>query len=288
MSKTSTFHSRLVVKAYAKINLTLEVLGHYDNGYHEIVSVVQAVDLYDTLSFQPDYNITLRSNPPQLQVSSNLVLKAANLLQSFTHTQQGALITLEKSIPMDSGLGGGSSDAAATLRALNQLWKLDLPQLTLEKLASELGSDVAFFLNGNTALMEGRGERITPLPSFPESWVVLFKPSIQIPHKTQAMYARLDESHFTRGEFTKSLIDAMQKNAKKPYSLCYNVFEEIAFTSIFKLEEYRQCFLDAGAVSTHLAGAGPTLFTFVESQAMGENICSLLNAGESYVVRTLE
>ncbi|MDY6833765.1 MAG: 4-(cytidine 5'-diphospho)-2-C-methyl-D-erythritol kinase [Chloroflexota bacterium] len=287
MSKTQTLHSELVNRAYAKINLTLEVLGQYSDGYHEIVSVVQAVDLYDTLSFQTSSSITLRCDLPQLQASSNLVFKAANLLQSFAHIRQGALITLEKSIPMDSGLGGGSSDAAATLRALNQLWKLDLPRGTLEKLAAELGSDVVFFLNSNTALMEGRGEKITPLPSFPESWIVLFKPPIYIPHKTQTMYARLDETHYTRGEFSESLVSSIRRGEKKVHSLCYNAFEKVAFSSITGLEEYRQCFIDAGAVSTHLTGAGPTLFTFVESQAIGENICSLLNAGDSYVVRTL-
>src|SRR5439155_13291328 len=162
-------------KAYAKLNLGLEVTGRRDDGYHEIVSVMKLVDLYDTLAFAPsDGEITVECDNPVLAAEgrSNLVWRAARLLRETARVEKGAVIELRKRIPLASGLGGGSSDAAATLRGLSQLWGKALPKDQMRNLATVLGSDVPFFLEGGTALVEGRGDRVIPLPAPPPGWAV--------------------------------------------------------------------------------------------------------------------
>ena len=278
----------LTLSAPAKINLTLEVLGQRADGYHQLASVVQSISLEDTLSFQPNKEIHLVCNLPELISSDNLVIRAARLLQEVSGCRKGATIFLNKGIPPAAGLGGGSSDAAATLNGLNQLWELGFHLEKLRELASKLGSDVPFFLYGGTALVEGRGNEITPLPSPTPFWLVLAKSPLNILNKTEKMYASLNPSHFTGGNFTQKVVDALHRGDKITSSLCYNVFEQIAFLRP-ELEQYRRCFIAAGAGSVHLAGAGPTLFTLIEKEAQGEKLlwnmkcCGM----EAYLARTL-
>jgi len=277
-------------KAYAKINLTLEVIGKREDGYHEIASVIQAIDLCDVLSFQPREHIYLACNIPQLVSPNNLVFKAAKLLQDFTGSSGGAAISLEKAIPLASGLGGGSSDAAATLQALNEIWGLSLAPEDLKRIAANLGSDIPFFLSGGmTALVEGRGEKVTGLPPLPKTWVILIKPPIEIANKTQKMYASLDPSHFTQGESTQKVVEIIKRGERIAPQFCYNVFDEVALSFFPGLDEYRLHFLAAGAGQVHLAGTGPTLFTLAEERAQGEEICRRLRKErmEAYLTETL-
>lgn len=276
----------LTIPAYAKINLTLEVLGQYDDGYHEIASVMQLIDLRDTLSFELGEDVRLSCDVPQLCTDDNLVIRAAKLLQEMTKSEQGALITLQKGIPSGSGLGGGSSDAAATLKALNRLWELNLPAEQLTELTSKIGSDVAFFLNGNTALATGRGEIITPIGSPHEAWVVLLKPPFNVTEKTRRMYASLESRHWTSGVMTQRMVEALDCGEQDFHSRCFNVFEEVAFSFFDGLDKYRDAFRDSGAPSVHLAGAGPTLYAIVPSRAEAEAVVSRLE-GEAYLAQTL-
>jgi len=147
----------LTLQAPAKLNLTLEVLAKRRDGFHEIRSVIQTINLCDSLRFQLSRNIEFNSDQSSWIPEKSLVAKAASLLQEVTGCGKGATIEVNKRIPLLSGLGGDSSDAAATLRGLNKLWGLGLSQGELLELASQLGSDVAFFLYGGTALVEGRG-----------------------------------------------------------------------------------------------------------------------------------
>lgn len=165
----------LKLKAPAKVNLTLEVLGRRPDGYHEIGSIIQAIGLYDVLTMEPAQGLEVE--PEMIAGEENMVMKAARLLKDATGTLQGARLRLTKSIPVRMGLGGGSSDAAATLTGLNRLWGLGLSRERLLPLALALGSDVPFFVHGSTALVEGRGETVTPLPSPPLKKVVLLCPS---------------------------------------------------------------------------------------------------------------
>src|SRR5271157_3880433 len=153
----------LTVKAPAKINWSLFVLDKREDGYHNIVSLLHCIDLYDVIDFELSDTLTLESEF-DIPYEQNLVYKAAFLLQNYSGTERGARITLKKEIPSGAGLGGGSSDAAYTLMALNELWELGLGKGELKYLGKKLGSDVPFFFEGPLALAEGRGERLTKLP----------------------------------------------------------------------------------------------------------------------------
>ena len=292
----------LTVSAYAKINLTLEVLGRRADGYHEVATVLQQIDLKDTLSFKslaeyrgisldcshPD--LALPPPSPQYEKPPNLVMEAANLLQEVAGSRQGAAISITKRIPIAAGLGGGASDAAATLKALNELWGLGLSLDEMLPLASRLGSDTAFFLYGGTALGEGRGERISPLPTFPPSQVLLFRPPVSVPsRKTESLYASLDPSCFSEGQSTRSMVTSLHQVGEPPPSSFFNAFERIAFATYTGLEEYWQRFLALGADNVHLAGSGPTLFTMVQGKAQGQKLYrSLRREGlEAYLVQTM-
>lgn len=277
-------------EAYAKINLTLEVIGKREDGYHEIVSIVQAIDLCDTIYFQPEEHIRLASNIPGLVTPNNLVFKAVRLMQNFAGSNRGVDISLEKHIPLASGLGGGSSDAAIALQAINEIWELNLALENLEDLAANLGSDIFFFLKGGrTALVAGRGDKITALPPLPKTWVVLLKPPVNIANKTQRMYAGLAPSNFTNGQATYKMLEPLYRRGKDVYSFCYNVFDDIAFDFFPELEEYRRNFIAAGAGEVHMSGAGPALFTIVEDKAQGEEIYRRLERErkEVYLAQTL-
>lgn len=280
----------ITISAYAKINLTLEVLGKRTDGYHEVVTVLQEIDLKDTLTFAEHPKLTLECDHPALQSGQNLALKAARLLQEEAASRKGALISIEKGIPVASGLGGGASDAAATLRALNDLWGLGLPTEQLLSLASGLGSDISFFLHGGTALGEGRGERVTPLPPFPTSWMVLFRAPVDIPSgKTKRLYDSLNASHFDEGRSTKEMADMLNRGGEISPSCLVNTFEKVAFTTYDGLENYWQRFRELGADNIHLAGSGPTIFTLSQDKNHGEGIYrNLVKEGfEAYFVQSL-
>ncbi len=280
----------LTLFAYAKINLTLEVLGRRADGYHELMTVFQTIDLKDSLSFVEQPGMSLECDHPALNSPHNLALKAAVLLQEATGCSKGALISIKKGIPLAAGLGGGASDAAVTLRALDQLWQPGLSRERLLQLASRVSSDAAFFLYGGTALGEGRGEMVTPLPPFPQSWVVLLKPPIEVPDsKTQRLYASLNPSHFASGQFSKSMVDVLHRGGEIPSSALFNIFERVAFDAFPGLEKYWQRFLDLGADDVHLAGSGPALFTLTRDRSQGEELYrSLSTEGlEVYLVQTV-
>ena len=155
------------VLAFAKLNLTLEVLGRRGDGYHEVRTILQTVDLADQLEIRPYPSLRVECDDPALNGEANLAWRAAKALARSRSIQPRASIFIQKRIPVGMGLGGGSSDAAAALIALNQLWGLSLGAEELAQVAAELGSDVPFFLWGGTALAEGRGERVKPLPPLP-------------------------------------------------------------------------------------------------------------------------
>jgi 4-diphosphocytidyl-2-C-methyl-D-erythritol kinase len=269
----------LTLPAYAKINLVLEVLGRRDDGYHEVATVMQTLSLQDTLSLEKGKGMELSCNIPGLVSGDNLVLRAARMLQEATGYSGGARIFLHKRIPVAGGLGGGSSDAAAVLQGLNQLWELNLSRDRLVELAARLGSDVPFFLYGGTALARGRGEKITPLPSLSPSWVVLLlRAPLGQADKTRALYSRLEPRHFSQGEFAARAVTALRRGERLDSSLLFNVFEQVIGDFFPGLAEERRCFLACGATSVHLAGSGPTLFSLVEEREKAEEICSRLRS----------
>jgi 4-diphosphocytidyl-2-C-methyl-D-erythritol kinase len=193
-AKRGGHHSSLSLKAPAKINWFLHVYSLRKDGYHDIKSLIQKISLYDVLTFEPSKDLTVITDA-RIQKEENLVYKAGVLLRNEYRINMGAEIHLYKNIPVAAGLGGGSSDAALTLIGLNKLWSLELSTRELCGIAEQLGSDVPFFLYGPLALVEGRGEKITPIKAAKKYNLLLVKPHIsistkwaygQLKHRTQS------------------------------------------------------------------------------------------------------
>jgi len=269
----------LTVYAPAKINLVLEVLGKH-NDYHRISSIVQSIDLCDVLNFQRDEEICFKCDEPSLR-HDNLVIQAATLLKQSTKYSLGARIELRKHIPWAVGLGGGSSDAAATLLALNELWGLGFSLSELVHLASKLGSDVPFFIHKGTALIEGRGEKVTSLPSLPSICFVLLVPPLpKISGKTKQMYKNLRVADFTEGQFVQAALSSLRQGKAIDPGLMFNVFEKVTFDFFPGLDKYRKALEEAGAPGVYLAGSGPCLFTlFSGKEEAGELFSRLKKQG---------
>ena len=280
------------VLAHAKINISLEVLGHRDDGYHQVATLLHRVDLADRLSFRLADDLSLKSDVTCLENEDNLVLKAARSLKERTGCTLGTAITLEKNVPVAGGLGGGSSDAATTLTALNKLWELELNGKDLIDLAAQLGSDVPFFLEGACALAEGRGEVVTVLPAIDGWWaVILSPPPVKLEDKTARLYSMLGDEEFTDGSATRWLADRVRSGAAtmSDFVAGKNAFEQVA-TGVFPdLDEYRTALLKAGAAFVRLSGSGPTLFTLTDSREEGERILGRLkgNGHKAYLVELL-
>jgi 4-diphosphocytidyl-2-C-methyl-D-erythritol kinase len=258
----------LVRLAYAKINLCLEIIGKREDRYHDITSVMQIVDLSDTLTFSENDELTLACDDARLakEGEGNLILKAARLLRETGGVREGAHIELEKRIPVAAGLGGGSSDAAATLRGLSEHWGLRPGKEDLMNLAIQLGSDVPFFLAGPTALVEGRGERVTRIPSPPPGWVVLVCPEYRLKDKTRRLYESLTRNDMSEGIVTHQLIAALIAGEFPRSNLLYNVFERAASGVFEGLDRTRGTVTRASGRDVHLSGSGPTLYTLYQAR----------------------
>ncbi len=263
----------LTVLAPAKINLTLEALAKRADGFHEVRSVIQSIKLYDKFQFRLSRKVLIKCDDSGWLAGESLVSRAASLLKETSGCSEGATIELSKKIPLLSGLAGDSSGAAAVLVGLNKLWGLVLPPGKLTQLASQLGSDVAFFLFGGTALVRGRGELVSPLPPLPHMWLVLLMPAIaRSSGKTGQLYASLSTNHYTGGQATEEMVALLTKGRDIAPANLFNVFENVAYDKYKELDDYRRRFSKAGADSVHLAGSGPALFTMLKEKAQAEKI----------------
>jgi 4-diphosphocytidyl-2-C-methyl-D-erythritol kinase len=255
--------------AYAKLNLTLEVLGHRYDGYHEVRTILQTIDLADRLEILASADLQVECDQPSLNGDANLVWRAAVRLAQWVNMEPQAHIYIQKRIPIGMGLGGGSSDAAAALLALNRLWDLNLGYEELTQVAAELGSDVPFFLMGGTALAQGRGERVGTLPPLPYLPLTLVCPDISVLNKTASMYSCLTLAHYSDGGVTRRMVEILsggQFVLESVPDLIHNVFEEVAaqvFPDFGRLQQ------EVNALAPgrfHLSGAGPALFALPSSE----------------------
>ena len=245
----------------AKVNLGLHVVGRRSDGYHEIMTVFQAIDLCDVLEGEVSESLTLEVSDPSLPAGeSNLVVRAARLLQARYEgpVTLGARLRLDKAIPVGAGLGGGSSDAAGALLLLDTLWVLNLERSTLGALAEELGSDVPFFLSGGTALGTGRGATIEPLSPLADRLVLLGSPPFGF--STPEIYRAL-EAPLTVDEADVTVPRLFVKFAKgNDFSLARNDLEPVAFRWREELATFRDALSGAGAEVALLSGSGSTVF----------------------------
>lgn len=276
------------IRAFAKVNLTLEVLGRRADGYHEVRTILQTIDLADLLEVRPGPALRVECDDPTLSGESNLVWRAAVALAAHRGVRPHASILVHKGIPVAMGLGGGSSDAAAALVALNRLWGLALTSAELGRVAAQVGSDVPFFLRGGTAVADGRGERVRALPPMASLPVLLLCPRATIPGKTARMYSCLTPAHYGDGAITRRMERTLDQGEFVADGM-YNVFEEVAFSLFPELAHLRRTFQAAVAGNVHLAGAGPSLFCTPCSQAEYHRVTEVLQpqGSQAYLVRTV-
>ena len=280
------------MRAYAKVNLTLDVLGKRADNYHELVTIMQTVDLYDTLCLTElqDDCVQLHCSLSELSGEKNLAARAAQLVRQRLGLRRGVLIELDKHIPLAAGLGGGSSDAAAVLLALRAWWQLPLSMDDLLEMAAALGSDVPFFLYGGLALCAGRGEKVTPLaPCWPHSfrWLVLVKPAI--PVATAAVFGNLPSSDYSDGVYSQEVRRALEEGRELPLEALHNGLERGVLERYPEVAAARSDLLQAGAQLVRLSGSGPTLFApFSElEQALATQRSMQARGYDAYLSRAL-
>jgi 4-diphosphocytidyl-2-C-methyl-D-erythritol kinase len=275
--------------SFAKINLSLRVLGRRSDGYHELRTIFQTITLCDRLTFN-----ALDSNQLELELEcdaadvpaddSNLVLRAANLLRARFRVERGVRINLEKSIPAGGGLGGGSSNAAVALIGLVRLWKIETTRDELAELGARLGADVPFFFTGGTALGTGRGTEIAPLPDATRESLLVVTPRVKI--STVDAYKALNASALTK-EFApvNLLISRTEADfAGAPPTAHVNDFEPVIFQQHPEIERARDALLRAGARDASLSGSGSSVFGIFESETEVERACMRLCLEEGWQV----
>ena len=256
------------LQSHAKINLYLKIGQKLKNNYHKIQSVMQLIELHDNISFEKlhEDRIIVESNNKDLESRNNLAYKAALLLKNRFGIKKGIKITIEKSIPLAAGLGGGSSNAANTLVTLNKSWDINLSQKKLLSIASEIGSDVPFFIVGKSALVEGYGNKIKPLRRSMSMNVILVNPGIRV--STKWAYKEFDKSKnkIKSKANTKDLIKAInKKDIKKISENLYNDFEPIIEKKYKVVKEIKTNFRKFNALNSLVSGSGPTVLGLYDS-----------------------
>ena len=259
--------SSLSLKSYAKVNLFLEVLGKRDDGYHEIESLIQEISLCDNILLEDRLRgITILCPNKKVNIPSNhnnLAYKAAKLLIERFDIKKGISIAIDKKIPVGSGLGGGSSNAASVLKGLNQLWNIGLKNAQLQELGAEIGSDVPFFINGKTALVKGRGVKIHTCFTMPKIWLVLAVPNISV--STKWAYGRLDRD-LTKNINSANLPRVKKLQVKDIMNNLFNRLEEVVFKEYPLIKAIKEKMIACGASSALMSGTGSAVFGIASSK----------------------
>ncbi|MBE7054645.1 MAG: 4-(cytidine 5'-diphospho)-2-C-methyl-D-erythritol kinase [Ruminococcaceae bacterium] len=252
---------KVVTKAFAKINLSLDVLGKLDNGYHEVQMVMQSVSVFDLVTVTKiKKGIELSTNLPYLPLdNNNLAYRAAEEFFKYTGITEGVIIDISKRIPVGAGLAGGSSNASAVLKAMNKLFGTGLSLKQLCSIGVNIGADVPYCILGGTRLAEGIGEKLSSLPKMPKCTIVLVKPAFSI--STKSVYEKIDScTDYSRPD-TKNLIKGLKDaNLETIISSMGNVLEEVSITEHPILSTVKEELMNLGAVHAQMSGSGPTIF----------------------------
>lgn len=260
------------IKAHAKINLTLDVTGVRENGYHDLRMIMQEISLADTLTVSriPENKINFAMNvelPDKITPEQNLVYKAAAKMQELFPECGGFDIFLKKEIPAAAGLAGGSADCAAVLKAINELCGLGLSLDELCNIGVKLGADVPFCICGGTMLSEGIGEILTPLKKLPPVWCLLVKPDISV--STKEVYNQLDSMEIKVHPDTEKVLDAInRKDVADVAKNMSNVLEEVTIPKYPVIAEIKKYLLGKGAAGSLMSGSGPTVFGIFQDEIM--------------------
>ncbi|MBM7684003.1 4-diphosphocytidyl-2-C-methyl-D-erythritol kinase [Pullulanibacillus pueri] len=268
---------KLIEKAPAKINLSLDVLNKRPDGYHEVRMVMTTVDLADRIEFErlETDEIIVRSTSSYVpEDERNLAYKAAKLMKQTYGITSGVAIKIVKEIPVAAGLAGGSSDAAATIRGLNKLWKLNLKLNELMALGEKIGSDVPFCINGGTALATGRGEEIKRLPAPPSCWVVLAKPAVSV--STAETYRDLDLKDVQHPDVEGMISAIRDQDYHQMCAQLGNVLESVTIKKRPDVNQIKSLMVRMDADGVLMSGSGPTVFGLTRHESRLNRICNSL------------
>lgn len=248
-------------KAYAKINLGLDVVRRLENGYHEVKMIMQTVGIYDELTFEKaESGIRITTDSGELPTNEdNLIYKAARLLMEKYQVQEGVRIHLQKNIPIAAGMAGGSTDAAATFQGINELFGLGCDEEELKELAVKVGADVPYCIMGGTALAEGIGEKLTRLPAAPQCVLLVAKPDINV--STKFVYEHLDAAGVEHHPDIDGMITAIEQGSLAGVvERLENVLETVTVPAYPVIDTIKSKMLEMGAEGSLMSGSGPTVF----------------------------
>lgn len=281
----------LKLKAKAKINLGLDVVRKREDGYHEVRMIMQMINLYDkiTLRKKTEPGITVTANLSYLPVNEdNLVYRAAKLLMDEFQVDGGLEIELQKYIPVAAGMAGGSTDAAAVMVGVNRIFQLGLNKKQLMERGVKIGADVPFCIMRGTALAEGIGEELTPLPAMPHCSLVIAKPKIHV--STKFVYGNLKVGELTEHPDIDGQVQALRKNnLEQLVTRMGNVLETVTIPAYPVIDEIKHTMMKYGAMGAMMSGSGPTVFGIFEKEDKAQEVCRLLKkekaAKQVYLVR---
>ena len=279
------------LKARAKINLGLDVVRKREDGYHEVRMIMQMINLYDriTLRRSTEPGIRVTTNLPYLPVNEdNLVYRAAKLLMEEFKVTEGAEIELQKYIPVAAGMAGGSSDAAAVMVGVNRIFHLGLTKKQLMERGVKIGADVPFCIMRGTALAEGIGEVLTPLPAMPHCSLVIAKPKIHV--STKFVYGNLKANELKEHPDIDGQVQALREGSlEQLVAKMGNVLETVTIPAYPVIDEIKKTMLKNDAMGAMMSGSGPTVFGVFEREERAQEVCRLLKkegaAKQVYLVR---
>lgn len=266
--------NKMNYKARAKVNLGLDVCSRLENGYHEVKMIMQSVDIYDELEFSmredPDIILSVDSSDSLGDISNNLIFRAAKLMKEYYSIKEGIEIHLKKNIPVAAGMAGGSTDAAATMVAMNELFGLKQTKEQLMELAVRLGADIPFCILQGTALAEGIGEKLSILPA-PETdaFVLVAKPDIMV--STKDIFENLHVENLTSHPDIDGMAQALRdKQFDGVVTRMENVLETVTIKLYPVIAEIKEMMMSEGATNALMSGSGPTVFGIFETQEVAE------------------
>lgn len=279
------------LKAYAKINLGLDVVRRREDGYHEVRMVMQTVKLFDKLTFRVlnEDMIRIKTNLGFLPVNEdNLVYKAVKLLKDTYHVEKGLEIDIFKCIPVAAGMAGGSTDCAAALVGASKLFGLQLDRKRLMELGVKLGADVPYCVLRGTALSEGIGEVLTPLPPMPDCFIVIAKPPVSV--STKFVYEHLDAKEMIEHPDIDGMVEAIQAGSLTGITnRMSNVLETVTIPEYPVIDDIKKCMLEQGALNALMSGSGPTVFGVFENLETAKRVKGIIQdrklANQVFVVQ---
>ena len=259
----------ITLKSRAKINLSIDVLGKRQDGYHLVEMIMQTIDLYDLIEINEKDNdqITIKSTSDEIPLDcNNLVYKAANLIKKTFNINKGVEIHIKKNIPVAAGMAGGSSNAAAALVGLNKLWNLNLSDQTLEELGLKLGADVPFCINGGAVLASGIGEELTPIKGLTKDVCILVcKPDLFV--STKEVYECIDSKDIDKRPNNKFLIECLKnEDTRQLAENMFNVLEGVTMDKHPVIQQIKDIMTNNRALGAMMSGSGPTVFGLYENR----------------------